>query len=245
MIRILTAYHFQPKPEELVENQVYRPMVLPVRDPLTARDPVMAENSFAEMRAHHWVQLNWESGITHYGFQHYRRWFFPEIYGDLPYAFNIVPKAVFDSMLAELRAMAIPQQEILAAWVEQFDIVTVRPHKTDLGAHFMASHGISQWQALMDALDTIKWDGPRDASVLYPANMFIIRSEFFARYMIFWRVVMDLLSLAIKPERGTYQERMFGFLSERLWTLWLLHEKRIREVALKEVPVVMCEEWKA
>ncbi len=245
MIRILTAYHFEPKPEEVVENDIYRPLVLPIRDSLLARDPVMEENSFAEMRAHHWANLNWESGATHYGFQHYRRWFFPELFGPSRYTFNIVPRNTFNLVLAKLRAMTKEQQERLSAWIGRFDIVTVIPVEVDLGAHFVASHGDEPWRALMHALDAIKWEGPRNARVFHPANMFIIKSEPFARYMIFWREVMGMLSLTLKPERGLYHERVFGFLSERLWTLWLINERRGRELALKEVPVVMCEEWKA
>lgn len=244
MIRILTVYHFEPKPEEKVENRIYRPLVLPMKDPRFAHDPVMAENSFAEMRAHHWAHLTWEGGTTHYGFQHYRRWFYPELFGRSRLGFNIVPRSTFDAILARRRAMTEAEQEALSAWVGQFDILTVVPPAGDLGAHFIACHGLEPWRALMSALDAIKWDGPRDARVFYPANMFIIRREPFARYMTFWREVMDRLALTIKPERGSYAERIFGFLSERLWTLWLVHERQSRQFPLKEVPVVLCDQWK-
>ncbi len=244
MIRILTAYHFQPKPDEVVESLIYRPLVLPVRDPLGARDPIMEENSFAEMRAHHWAQLNWESGITHYGFQHYRRLFALVPGGPQRPPLNPVAKPIFAQVLANLRAMSTKQQEALSAWVGQFEIVTAMPLTGKLADQFIAWHGIGPWRALMDALDTLEWEGPRDAQVFYPSNMFIMRLDVFARYMRFWRAVMDLVSRTLKPERGTDQERIFGFLSERLWTLWLEHEKCNRAFALKEAPVVICQEWK-
>jgi hypothetical protein len=248
MIRILTAYHFQPKPEEVVENDVYRPLVLPVRDPLGPRDPVMEENSFAEMRAHHWAQINWESGITHYGFQHYRRWFLldPFRLGRARFAIGVMPRHTFDAILATLRRMPRERQEALTAWVQRFDIVTAAPVKPepDLATQFIECCGAGPWRALMDALDTINWDGPRNAGVFWPANMFIIRSDPFSLYMTFWREVMRLLSPVLEPERGTYQERIFGFLSERLWTLWLLHKSRTGEFTVKPVPVLHCAEWK-
>jgi uncharacterized protein DUF4422 len=244
MIRILTVYHFEPRPEDVVENLMYRPLVLPVRGPLAARDPVMSENSYAEMRAHHWAQLNWESGITHYGFQHYRRLFALEPKGRPRFPLNLVSRDTFAQILARLRALPANQQEVLSAWVAQFDIATAMPFAGSLGDQFIKWHGIGPWRALIDALDTIEWEGPRDARIFYPANMFIIRAELFERYMTFWRAVMALLSRTIEPEHGTRQERIFGFISERLWTLWLEHEKRIRAPALKEVPVIGCAEWK-
>lgn len=244
MIRILTVYHFPPKPEETVENRVYRPLVLPLRDPAADADPIMRENAFAEMRAHHWVQLNWESGVSHYGFQHYRRWFFPELFGRLPYDFNLAPRAALAALLATLRGFSLEEQGLLASWVEQFDIVTVAPEPTNLAAQFIEIHGAAPWRALVEVLDAMRWDGPRDDDNLRPANMFIIRQELFLRYMSFWHEVMNRIAPMLKPERGSYQERVFGFLSERLWTLWLTHERRSRPLALKEVPVLICDEWK-
>ncbi|HLJ19099.1 MAG TPA: DUF4422 domain-containing protein [Stellaceae bacterium] len=247
MIRILTAYHFQPKPGEAVENDVYRPLVLPVRDPLATHDPIMEENSFAEMRAHHWAQLNWESGVTHYGFQHYRRWFLLEPFGlgRTRFALNVVSRTTFDSILATLRPMPRERQEALSAWAQPLEIVAAMPVNlySDLAAQFVEVHGIEPWRALLAALDEIKWDGPRNARVFYPGNMFIIRPEPFALYMTFWREVMRLLSPVLKPERGTYQERIFGFLSERLWTLWLLRNRRTGAFGVTHVPVLHCAEW--
>jgi hypothetical protein len=246
MIRILTAYHFQPTPDQMVENLVYRSLVLPVRGPPGTRDAVMEDNSFAEMRAHHWAQQNWESGITHYGIQHYRRWFFfPKLYGPASPGFNPVPWTVLASMLEKLRAMTTAQQEALSALVGRFDIVTVNPIVLDIRENFVGLHGEGPWRQLMDVLDALKWEGPRNAEVFFPANMFIAAFEPFSRYMTLWREVMDMLLPRIKPERGTVQERIFGFLSERLWTLWLVHERRRGKLALGAVPVITCPEWKA
>ena len=73
---------------------------------------------------------------------------------------------------------------------------------------------------------------------LYLYNMFIMNKEDFDSYCEWlFNILFELESRTDLSEYDAYQSRIYGFISERLFNVWLLNNKKI----LKEVDVVNVE----
>lgn len=71
----------------------------------------------------------------------------------------------------------------------------------------------------------------RELTIFYVCNMYIMRAELFDEYMSFWREAMLEVERVVKPHADPYQSRVYGFLSERLFTLFL-YQLRVEQPLL-------------
>ena len=70
---------------------------------------------------------------------------------------------------------------------------------------------------------------------LYANNMFILPSEHFHRFMEWWFSVLFEFERQIDLKNyRDYQERVLGFVAERLLTTWFLHQ----HLKIMELPVI-------
>ena len=71
---------------------------------------------------------------------------------------------------------------------------------------------------------------------LYPCNMFLTRRECFDNYAKWlFTILFEVEKRTQIPYEDTYQRRIFGFLSERLFNVYLLHNNlKIKEVIGKK-----------
>ena len=74
-----------------------------------------------------------------------------------------------------------------------------------------------------------------DSNRLFANNMFILKWDTFDKMMNWLFFVLFNIEEKIELDNYKgYQERIFGFLSERLITLWIVHNK----LNYKELPLV-------
>lgn len=74
----------------------------------------------------------------------------------------------------------------------------------------------------------------------YPANMFVMKREYFNNYMEWlFKILFELEKRIDISDYDNYQARIYGFLSERLFTVWL--EKN--NLNKKEVTMLFVEEF--
>jgi len=79
------------------------------------------------------------------------------------------------------------------------------------------------------------FDQTLNSNRLYANNMYILKKEDHNRLMTWLFCLLFEFEIRIdKSEYKGYQQRVFGFLSERLLTTWVLHNK----LRIKELPVI-------
>lgn len=81
------------------------------------------------------------------------------------------------------------------------------------------------------------WDKVFQSHKLYPYNMFITNRKIFNEYMEWLFPILFKTELEIPPKTDSYQNRTFGFMSERLFNVFLAYNK----VATKELPIIFIE----
>jgi len=199
--------------------------------------PRLERHSYAEMRAHYWVWKH-PPGVDYIGFQHYRR--------------SFVSRASGRS--AEIRASAETYRSrdlpTLTRWIagllDECDIIVPRkwPALPDLGADYAGSHSAADWQVLLGAVDATIGSSPdlaQGIDYVYRCNMFVMRADLFDAYMNWWDAIMTKVAAAITPPAEGYQSRTFGFMSERLFTMWMAHLPRwvSSPVRIMELPIMI------
>jgi hypothetical protein len=206
------------------------------REPPTLTD----HHSLAEMRCHYWV---WQhlpptahGGGNYVGFQHYRRAFAGEMSA---------------GRVAEFRVSAADwlrrEPGLTAHWfngtLNHADIIVPRkwPAAPDLGTDYARSHSAEDWQTLLHALPSPELTTlAAQIDFIHRANMFVMRVDLFNEYMTWWDMIMTRVMLAIIPPADGYQSRTFGFMSERLFTMWVTQLRHQRpQLRILELPLVL------
>lgn len=86
-------------------------------------------------------------------------------------------------------------------------------------------------------------DVMKNSKELYLYNIFISSKEFLNDYSAWLFEILETLEKEIQPEvlsRDTFQQRVYGFLSERLFTIYVEYRKK-QGLRFKETPTVYCE----
>jgi hypothetical protein len=214
---------------------------------------------YAEMRAHvaaHRRLMFWdqpEPSPTYVGFQHYRRrlmWgMVPGFYRDLE-ARGMIRRIDAASVCVRVEHPMFQAFEhwdaggdvrALEAWLGLFDVVTTRPWAWSMRDQFRTVHGAEPWDVLMSLLPE---NYEVERAPFHPANLYAMRRSVFEGYMDFWMSRMERFSRACPTPDDVYQSRLYGFVSERLFSLWL-HNRRRAEPALRVglLPHVFCPSY--
>lgn len=76
---------------------------------------------------------------------------------------------------------------------------------------------------------------------LYANNMFILRNPDYERFMDWWfEMLFEFESRINKDDYMEYQQRIMGFIAERLLTIWVYHQN----LRIKELPVIYFKKLK-
>jgi hypothetical protein len=267
-IEIFTFYHFIP--ETYVANDLYKPMVLGHRvgkHPALLSDEdgdnISGEESHCEMRGQYYVWKNLLSRCDYVGFQHYRRWmFFDHMqkasqhplfqlirrnYLSDPHLNDLAAdEDVFKIYMDAVRAMGEGDLDVLRETISHYDIVTVRPWKFNLGEQYRSLHVPEDWDKLMQVIagNSRFRSKPNflhpDIQAFYSCSMFVMRASEFHDYMTFWRETMQAFAVLVKPHADKYQSRIYGFLAERVFSLYLYQLRMERpDLRVLEVPKIV------
>ena len=207
--------------------------------------------SFAEMRCHYHIWKHRLAGtidntgdytekpLDYVGFQQYRRAFwFGEASGmatTLPIGSEsgLFLGVEFGFDLSNIRKI-----------IADTDMIVPRrwPALPNIGEDYCRTQLRSDWNMLVSMLDGAPPMGQlaRSLDYLHPCNMFVMRVELFREYMDWWWSGMSKLAERITPPAEGYRSRTFGFMSERLFTIWLAWLRRDRpELRILELPLLV------
>lgn len=194
------------------------------------RDNISAKNAnYCELTGLYWAWKNLK--CDYIGLCHYRRYFAKRNYGsDLASKQqDIFSKADYEKLLTKY--------DVILPTKRNYYIETVRSqyehaHKKcdlDLTEQIVAE----KYPEYSSAFDKVM-----QRRKLYIYNMFVMKKEYFDEYCSWlFDILFELEKRIDISNYSQYEARVFGFLSERLFNVWL-EQKQLKAV---EVPVVFLE----
>ena len=177
--------------------------------------------NYCELTATYWIMKNDKSDIV--GLTHYRRYFFKKHTNQLE--------------------QVLDRQDILDL-LNEYDMIV--PNKTYLFKYknikeaYSALHKNDDWDICKSILKEKYPDYLEDFEAIeksrsfYACNMFISSKKIFDDYYHWlFDILFELERRIDISNYDDYNKRIFGFLSERLFNVWIHHQ----DLKLKEVPV--------
>jgi hypothetical protein len=176
-------------------------------------------NFYSELTGLYWMWKNANADIV--GLEHYRRFFTQSMFKVL--SFSPLPDAVIEKDM------------------QRFDFITTKKifHFGSNKKFYGNFHYAEDWEKVEniiakihpDYLPTFRYVSKLRWSYLY--NMFIGKKKLVDRYCAWLFAIFNQLEPQLDlSTRTAYQKRVYGFLSERLFTVWLVHHKS--ELNIKE-----------
>lgn len=258
-IKILIATH-QLKVN--FENEVFYPIQVGVdSNNLIIDEKYYLDNSginissknknFNELTAYFWAWKNLDCDII--GLMHYRRLF------DFSYKKPIFKKdkshAVVNVNFNDKRVIKSIRSEIILNSIQKNikndSIIIPKPvfctlndEFESLASQYSRDHISSDWKKCIEIIlhkypeykESIK-SFLEESNIFYIGNMFIAPKKWFDEYCKWLFDILFELEKQITINIDPYQARVFGFLSERLFTLYILHNK----LKIKELPILFIE----
>ncbi len=245
---IAICYH---KEFEFLKNDVLKPIQvgaslsqvdLGIEKDNTGDNISEKNKNFCELTALYWMWKNSNADIK--GLMHYRRLF------DL--ACNRVRR--YNGFPENITEILHLNKDCLLSVFKDYDVILpemkVMPKYKSNYLHYKKKHIISDMDKVFEiikekhpqyyqtAVEVIK-----NNNHMYLFNMFVAKTEIFNDYAAWLFDILFTLEKEIKSDilsRDAYQQRVYGFLSERLFNVYIEYQKQ-NGLRFKEVPVVYCE----
>lgn len=212
-------------------------------------DNISTKNpNYNELTALYWMWKNLQQEDI-LGLVHYRR-YFNFFYNRWSFKRKIQKKVNQDDPLILKHNNKPGKIAALAkTWLETHDMIGPMPYTysgfPSLREDYCHHHRPGDWEAAMQVIRELYPD--YDASIIthldndnkiYWANLFVAHYAFVDRYCQWLFPIFNELEKRITISDDPYQRRVYGFLSERLFTLYILHNK----LKVKEIPTLLINE---
>lgn len=184
---------------------------------------------FCELTALYWLWKNSDDDLI--GISHYRRYF----------------KSKVES--GGFKELSIYNHNDLSC--VNIDIDIIIPRKISLGRlsliqQYYCSHYIKDIVLVRNCINklfpdyVVSFDKVMKQNTLHPYNMMIAKREIYNEYCEWlFTILFECKDICDYSRYDPYQRRVFGFLSERLFTVWVFHN--IGKYKFKEYDVVATE----
>lgn len=178
-------------------------------------------DSYCELTALYWAwKSHYADAYKYIGLVHYRRYFA----GDL-----------------EFGEHSILESEAIGNMLISHDIIVPKKRNyyiQSVYSHYSHAHYGEDLQRLREVIMDLSpsyihaFDAIMQQRSLYLYNMFVMPSKLFGEYCEWLFTILFALEERIDiSTRDSYQKRVFGFLGERLFNVWILHHRyRVLEV---------------
>ena len=211
---------------------------------------------YSELTGIYWIWKNRQHDVI--GTCHYRRFFTAQ-----PESFLYNAKQWFYSKFGLNRThfglihtlnIQLYKNRILSTLeindlLERYDAILPLPRKLKrtVKKHYVRCHDSNDLIILRNIIKekhpafTPAFDEVLQSKRMYANNMFVLRKELFDEFMTWW---FDILfefekQIDLKTKTG-YQERILGFVAERLLNVWFAHKK----LNVVELPVIYFKKFK-
>jgi len=259
-IKILVATH---KPISEVENDIFIPIqVGKDLNDFLIKESYLLDNSkesisnknktFNELTALYWAWKNL-SNYDYIGLAHYRRFLdvhYKKLFFKKERKSILINVSKSSKNLQQLNNVCKTSDKILNH-LKSHDILVAKPafcavnnEFSSISKDYKHNHIASDWDKCIAIINSKFPEYKKSIDLylntnnkFYIANMFISKKEIFVDYCEWLFEILFELEKQIEISTDPYQARVFGFLSERLFTLYILHHK----FKLKELPILFVE----
>lgn len=183
-------------------------------------------SSFCELTAAYWIWKNDKSDIV--GLAHYRRYF-----SSANRNLTIHGKRIASSSeLIEL----LSGHDILLAKPRNYYFFTIKSHY--IHAHHESDYILLRNEVALQYPDYLAdFDYVMNGKKLSLYNMFVCKKAIINEYYQWLFPILFALEKKIDYKSyDAYQKRVFGFMAERLFNIWIYHQRN--EIKVKYIPVV-------
>ena len=259
--KILVATH---KLESVINNDIFTPIQVGASiNNYTINDNYLKDNTgdnislknstFNELSAIYWAWKNLKEEDI-YGLMHYRR--FLALFYKKPFYRNVktnIMKKVKQNNKKLLKLNDAPAtSEKIQNLLNQYDVITANPiycsydrKPISLADDYKIYHLIEDWDICMQVIKEYfpEYENSIETHLyksnkLYFGNIFVAKKEWFNNFCNWLFTILFEVEKRISISEDPYQKRVIGFLSERLFTLYLLHN----EFNIKSYPIFYVEE---
>lgn len=225
----VSIYVVAHKNAKFPNKEIYKPIQVGKAERFTSISDNTGENiseknpNYCELTAAYWIWKNDnESDIV--GLTHYRRYFF---------------NSIFTNNLKNVLS-----KEEIENYLEKYDIIIpkkTRCLKYTVKEAYSKLHEIKDFEECRNIVeekypDYVKeFDEVANHKNIYSCNIFISNKKLFNEYYKWlFDILFELEKRTDISNYSDYNKRIYGFLSERLFNVWL---KKHKELKIKEVPV--------
>ncbi len=194
---------------------------------------------YCELTGMYWVWKNTDHEVL--GFCHYRRFFiFESMIFKLNLKFIDIDQRIYGQIEKE------DNLDRIKIILDKHDFIVPQPRrlKVSVKAYYILNHYLEDWEILGEILKKYNPDYLESYNQLsktkemYAFNMFITSREHFNNYMEWLFPILEKLEELLPKRNDVYQQRVIGFISERLFTIYL----NKHAFKLKELPVLTVQE---
>ncbi|MBQ2900545.1 MAG: DUF4422 domain-containing protein [Agathobacter sp.] len=140
-------------------------------------------------------------------------------------------KAKYAGLCHYRRHFAMDREMLDKLAISDIDVVVTIPilNFPNVQAMYENDHCQEDWEIMMQAIQNLYPDYEKTAKQVandvfyYAYNMFIARKEVLDDYCEWLFSILDYCEIHCQRKENSYQNRFIGFLSERLLTIYLLH----------------------
>jgi len=219
------------------------------------------DNDFSEMRHQFYVWKNLLEQYDHVGFEHYRRVMFIDPlpaeqmagHDDMVLKMRQIVQATdtwhyptdadcFDAYINMRDSLSDTAIEYVRNWISDYDIITVRSCRIPVQSQWCHGHDPEVWPVIERCIRTSTFFRDRPFFVdpqttqNHLCNIYIMSSAIFDEYMRFsFEVMFHMRELGART-----QDRMWGYVSERLFSYYLL-QSRIARPSLRVATLPMLQ----
>lgn len=248
----MKIFNITHKPIPYLNNDLYQAFqvnsnVIPIISDSFLQDNTLhnissKNDNYCELTACYWLWKNLND-IEYIGLCHYRRYFnfFPNKLSLKPSTQKRISKAKLDKHKISTVPVEKQKNKIITN-LETFDLILPKPRKMkvsiseDYILHHRESDLIKVKEIIISKYPDFKKsinDYLDNNTIFYQCNMMITRKKIWDDYHEWlFDILFELEKNIIIPE-DNFQRRVFGFLSERLFNLYIFHHKfKIKEYPL-------------
>ena len=178
--------------------------------------------NYSELTALYWIWKN-DKSSSYVSIEHYRR-FFMDPDSLFP---KIISKSKFDFLLSDHKKIVVPQKQ---KW------------SVSIGMHYKTNHSTKDYNNVVKIIQDIcpeyleDFNKVMNGHEIFMFNMMGMPKEKFDEYCKWlFSILFRLESITDLSKRNSYQQRAYGFMSERLFNVWLTHN--ISDNDIIELPV--------
>lgn len=176
---------------------------------------------YSELTAMYWIWKN-DQTSNYVSIEHYRRFFMNPTY--------FLPKIISDKKISKL----ISNDKIIVPQKQRWSV--------SIGDHYKTNHSTRDFNNTLKIIKRIypgyvsSFNKVMNGHSLFAYNMLVMPKKMFDEYCSWlFTILFELEEVTDLSKRNTYQQRAYGFMAERLFNVWLIHNIDCKDIV--ELPV--------